>query len=49
MVHSTIASTQISTHSSHPLEYPLTYLSKLRDWGGGPSCFVGREGGAGGS
>ena len=35
MVHGTIASTQVSTHSSHPLRYPFTYLRKLRDWGGG--------------
>ena len=35
MVHGTIASTQVSTHSSHPLKYPFTYLRKLRDWGGG--------------
>ena len=44
MVHGTIASTQVSTHSSHPLRYPFTYLRKLRDWGGGvggPACFEG--------
>ena len=35
MMHGTIASTQVSTHSSHPLRYPFTYLRKLRDWGGG--------------
>ena len=35
MVHGTIASTQVSTHSSHPLRYPFTYLRKLRDWGEG--------------
>ena len=35
MVHGTIASTQVSTHSLHPLRYPFTYLRKLRDWGGG--------------
>ena len=35
MVHGTITSTQVSTHSSHPLRYPFTYLRKLRDWGGG--------------
>ena len=35
MVHGTIASTQVSTHSSHPLRYPFTYLKKWRDWGGG--------------
>ena len=34
MVHGTIASTQVSTHSSHPLRYPFTYPRKLRDWGG---------------
>ena len=34
MVHGTIASTQVSTHSSHPLRYPFTYLRKLRDCGG---------------
>ena len=42
MVHGTIASTQVSTHSSHPLRYPFTYLRKLRDWGGGgwgAACF----------
>ena len=41
MVHGTIASTQVSTHSSHPPRYPFTYLRKLRDWGGGvggPAC-----------
>ena len=31
IVHGTIASTQVSTHSSHPLRYPFTYLRKLRD------------------
>ena len=45
MVHGTIASTQVSTHSSHPLRYPFTYLRKLRDWGGGGvgghACFEG--------
>ena len=42
MVHGTIASTQVSTHSSHPLRYPFTYLRKLRDWGGGgAACFEG--------
>ena len=35
MVHGTIASAQVSTHSSHPLRYPFTYLRKLRDLGGG--------------
>ena len=35
MVHGTITSTQVSTHSSHPLRYPFTYLRKLRDCGGG--------------
>ena len=35
MVHGTIASTQVSTHSSLRLKYPFTYLRKLRDWGGG--------------
>ena len=35
MVHGTIASTQVSTHSSHPLRYSFTYLRKMRDWGGG--------------
>ena len=35
LVHGTIASTQVPTHSSHPLRYPSTYLRKLRDWGGG--------------
>ena len=51
MVHGTIASTQVSTHSSHPLRYPFTYLRKLRDWGGGggAACFEGEEGGAWGS
>ena len=34
MVHGTIASTQVSTHSSHRLRYPFTYLRKLRVWGG---------------
>ena len=43
MVHGTIASTQVSTHSSHPLRYPFTYLRKLRDWGGGggAACLEG--------
>ena len=43
MVHGTIASTQVSTHSSHPLRYPFTYFRKLRDWGGGggAACFEG--------
>ena len=35
MVHGTIAFTEVSTHSSHPLRYPFTYLKKLRDCGGG--------------
>ena len=47
MVHGTIASTQVSTQSWHPLRYPFTYLGKLLDWGGGGgACF---EGGAWGS
>ena len=44
MLHGTIASTQVSTHSSYPLRYPFTYLRKLRDWGGGgggAACFEG--------
>ena len=43
MVHGTVASTQVSTHSSHPLKYPFTYLRKLRDLGGGGggACFGG--------
>ena len=51
MVHGTIASTQVSTHSSHPLTYPFTYLRKLRNCGGGggPACFEGRERGLWGS
>ena len=35
MVHGTIASTQVSTHSSHLVRYPFTYLRKLHAWGGG--------------
>ena len=49
MVHGTIASTQVSTHSSHPLRYPFTYLRKLRDWGGGVGGHACLEGGGCGS
>ena len=44
MVHGTIASTQVSTHSSHPLRYPFTYLRKLRDWGRGGGLHALRGG-----